>query len=205
MKGRPKGSKNRAFHIWSEEEKEYLKKITPGHHYNEIQELMNKKFKLDFTIDQIKGAIGRYKLSTGITGQFNKGHTPTNKGIKGVIYEGCKKTWFKKGEESINHRPLGSERINVYGYIEIKVAEPHKWKLKHRVVWEEHNGPIPKNHNVIFGDGDKSNLDINNLILVSKKQLLTLNKNNLIQNDADLTRTGLIIADIYNQINKIKS
>lgn len=204
MKGRPIGSKNREFHIWSEEEKEYLKKITPGNYHKKIQELMNKKFKLDLTTNQIKGAIGRCKLNTGITGQFKKGHTPTNKGVKGIINEGSKKTWFKKGNESINYKSLGSERIRGDGYIEIKVAEPHEWKLKHRVIWEEHNGPIPEKHNVIFGDSDKSNFGINNLILVSKKQLLTLNRNNLIQNDADLTRTGLIIADIYDQINKIK-
>lgn len=39
MKGRKQGSKNKVFHIWSAEEKEYLKQITPGHHYKEIQGL----------------------------------------------------------------------------------------------------------------------------------------------------------------------
>ena len=29
---------------WSDEEKEYLKKITPGHHYVEIANMMNKEF-----------------------------------------------------------------------------------------------------------------------------------------------------------------
>jgi hypothetical protein len=204
MNGRPQDSKNKVFHIWSPEEKEYLKQITPGHHYKEIQELMNKKINLEFTMDQIKGAIGRYKLNTGFTGQFNKGHAPANKGVKGVVHEGCKKTWFKKGNRPINHRSIGSERINVDGYIEIKVAEPNKWRLKHRVIWEENNGPISKYHNVIFGDGDKSNLDVDNLILVSKKQLLILNRNNLIQKDADLTRTGVIIADLYQKISEKK-
>lgn len=203
--GRPIGTKNKLLHIWSVDEKEYLKKITPGHHYEEIQELMNNRFNLEFTIGQIKGAISRFKFNTGFTGQFQKGQTPANKGIKGVVYEGSKKTWFKKGNEPINHRPIGSERINVDGYIEIKVDEPSKWVLKHRVVWTENNGPIPKNHNVIFGDGDKSNLDINNLVLVSRKQLLTLNRNNLIKDNADLTRTGVIIADIYLKINEIKN
>jgi hypothetical protein len=205
MKGRPQGSENKIIHIWTNEEKEYLKEITSGHHYKEIQKLINEKFNLNLTMNQIKGAISRYKLNTGFTGQFNKGHIPINKGVKGIVYEGCKKTWFKKGNEPINHRPIGSERINVDGYIEIKVAEPNKWRLKHRVVWEEKNGPVPKDHNVIFGDGDRDNLDINNLILVSKQQMLILNKNNLIQKDADLTRTGVIIADIYSKIGERKN
>ena len=36
---------------WSDEEKEYLKEITPGHHYAEIVELMNKKFDREFTVE----------------------------------------------------------------------------------------------------------------------------------------------------------
>ena len=46
---------------WSDEEKEYLKEITPGHHYVEIAELMNNKFDREFTVKLIKNAIGRYK------------------------------------------------------------------------------------------------------------------------------------------------
>lgn len=191
-------------HIWTDNEKNYLRQITPGHHHKEIQELMNKNFDLNFTIDQIKGAINRYKLNTGFTGQFNKGYEPVNKGVKGVIYEGCKNTWFKKGNKPLNHKPVGSERINVYGYIEIKVAESNKWRLKHQVVWEENKGPIPKGYVVIFGDSNKLNLDINNLVLVSKQQLLIMNRYKLIQNNVDLTRTGIIIADIYGKISEKK-
>lgn len=193
-----------AIHVWSDDEKEYLKQITPGHHYKEIQELMNEKFEYEFSISQIKGAIGRYKLNTGFNGQFKKGNVPANKGVKGVIYEGCKKTWFKKGHAPINHREVGSERINIYGYTEIKVAEPNKWRLKHHVIYEKHNGPIPKGYNVIFGDRNPMNFDINNLILVSKAQLLKMNQHKLIKNDADITRTGVLIADIYLKIGKRK-
>jgi hypothetical protein len=194
----------KTIHIWCAEEKEYLAKVTPGHHYSEIKELMNGKFNFDFTIDQIKNAINRYKLNTGFSGQFSKGHTPKNKGVKGVVYEGCKKTWFKKGNEPVNHRPVRSERINVYGYTEVKVAEPNKWKLKQQLVWEEHNGPIPKGHVIVFGDRDKQNFNIDNLILISKKQLLVLNRNNLIKENTDSTKTGIIIADIYMKINEVK-
>lgn len=204
MPGRVTGSKNKVLHIWSEEEKEYLKQITPGHHHKEIQDLMNKKFKLSLTSEQIKGAISRYKLNTGFTGRFNNTHIPFNKGIKGVCAKGCEKTWFKKGQAPVNHRTVGSERINVDGYTEIKVAEPRKWRLKHNVIWEEHNGPIPKGYAVLFGDRDYDNFNLDNLILVSRRKLLILNRYKLIKNDADLTRTGIVIADIYQKISEIK-
>lgn len=54
--------------IWTEEEKEYLKKIVKGKHHEEITELMSKKFKVNFTISQISAAIKRYNLNTGLTG-----------------------------------------------------------------------------------------------------------------------------------------
>lgn len=196
---RPHESKNKVLHIWSKEEKAYLKEITSGQHYKEIQELMDKEFGLNLTLSQIKGAIGRYKLNTGYTGQFKKGQAAHNKGKKGA--GGWEPTQFKKGQVPANHRPVGSERVNVDGYVEIKVKEPNKWQLKHKVIWEHVNGPISKGYAVIFGDGDRSNLDLNNLILVSRQQLLVLNRNKLIQNDADLTRTGVIIADLYQKIN----
>lgn len=199
---RPKGVKSRNIHLWTEDEKDYLKEITKGSHYKEIVELMNNRFECNFTIRQIKGAIGRYKLNTGFTGRYPKGNIPFNKGTKGLTR--ANRTSFKKGQTPVNHRTVGSERINRDGYTEIKVSEPNKWSLKHKVIWEKYNGAMPKGYAIIFGDRNKSNFNINNLILVSRQQLLILNKKKLIQDDADLTRTGIIIADIDQQIAKRK-
>lgn len=203
MRGRPIGTKNKVLHIWTDEEKEYLKKVTPGHHYNEIQSLVNEKFNQAFTINQIKAAIGRYKLKTGFTGQFVKDSIPFNKGKKGVCAKGCEKTWFKKGSIPKNHRPIGSELINVDGYTLIKVSES-KWELKHRFIWEKANGKIPKGYTLIFADGDKGNFNIDNLLLISREKLLMMNRNNLIQGDADLTKTGAIVADVLIKISERK-
>ena len=165
---------------WSDEEKEYLKKITPGHHYKEILSLMNEKFDREFTVNQIKGAIGRYKLNTGFNGRF------------------------KKGQVSINHKPVGSERIDLDGYTLIKVAEPNKWQLKHRVIYEKAYGPIPPNMAVIFLDKNKRNFNINNLALVSREELAIINKNNFIKENAALSRAGVNVAKVKNKINKLK-
>lgn len=200
--GRPIGSKGKAFHIWTDEEKRYLKKVTPGHHHKEIQALLNKKFNQEFTVGQIKGAITRYKLNTGFTGLFKKDSIPFNKGMKGICPKGSEKTWFKKGQSPVNHRPIGSERIDVDGYTLVKVAEPNKWRLKQQIVWEVNNEPIEKGYVVIFADGNKGNFDINNLLLVSREKLLMMNRNNLIQADAELTKTGTIIADVLIKIGE---
>lgn len=189
---------------WSDEEKEYLKKITPGHHYVEIANMMNKEFDREFTVNQIKGAIGRYKLNTGFNGRFKKGNVPHNKGKKGLYYKGCEKTWFKKGQAPINHKPVGSERIDLDGYTLIKVAEPNKWQLKHRVIYEKAYGLIPPNMAVIFLDKNKRNFNINNLALVSREELAIINKNNFIKENAALSRAGVNVAKVKNKINKLK-
>ena len=188
-------------HKWTEEEKEYLKKVCKGKSRKEIAKIMTKKFNIEFTEKQIIGALKRYGLTTGRIATFPKGHTPWNKGLKGINHGG-KETQFKKGHMPLNHKPIGSERVNVEGYTEIKVKEPRTWKLKHRVIIEERYGKLPKDKIVIFADGDKSNLDINNLLIITRKQQVIMNKYGLVKNDAELTKTGVIIADIIMKINE---
>lgn len=114
---------------------------------------------------------------------IKKGSISANKGKKQTEYmtpeaiERTKETRFKKGQQVWNHKQVGYERINVDGYIEIKVSEPNVFKFKHRVTWEKHNGPIPKGYNVQFKDGDRLNCDdITNLYLISRSvQLKTEN------------------------------
>ena len=190
---------------WSDEEKEYLKEITPGHHYAEIVELMNKKFDREFTVELVKNAIGRYKLNTGFNGRFEKGLIPHNKGQKGVCAKGAEKGWFKKGQTPINHKPVGSERVDAKdGYLLVKVSEPNKWELKHKVIWEKAHGKIPKGYCVVFADQNKRNFNLDNLILVSRAELLIMNRDKLVKKDANLTKVGANIAKIKAKVNEIK-
>lgn len=201
---RPKGSKDKKKqHKWSKEEKEYLALIVKGNTYKDITRLMNEKFAHQLSEEQIKGAIYRNKLTTGTSGHFKKGSIPWNLGLKG--YMRSNKTSFKKGNIPPNYKPVGSERIIKDGYIEVKTEDPNKWELKHRVVYKQHYGEIPKGYNVIFADRDKRNFDIENLMLISKAQMLILNKNNLIYTDKELTKTGVNIANVMLKIREIEN
>ena len=202
--GRPLGVENKGpRHIWSDEEKQYLAEITPGRGYKEIQSMMSCKFGFDYTHHQIKGAITRNKLNTGRTGRFEKGHATWNKGTKGLTKANV--TSFKKGQKSHNYKPVGSERITKDGYCEIKVSDTgRRWKSKHLVVYEKHHGKVPRGSVVIFLDGDKRNFDIDNLHLVTRGQLAMLNKNSLIQKDADLTKTAINVVDLMKKISAME-
>jgi len=189
-------------HYFTLEEAEFLKEHVPGRGNPELTEMFNAHFSLNLGLNQIKAYKKNHKLSSGLDGRFPPKHTPFNKGKKGI--GGWEPTQFKEGNRPWNYQPVGSQRINGDGYVDIKIADPNKWKGKHILTWEAANGPVPKGHAVIFGDGNKRNFELDNLILVSRKQLVRLNQHNLIQNDAELTRTGVIIADIYNKIGARK-
>lgn len=171
-----------------------------------LADLVNETFNLSITAKQMKTWKHNHGLSSELKG--SEGMTPPNKGTKGLYNVGGNKTSFKKGQKPLNYKPVGTERIDRDGYTLIKVSDTgawHKrWKHKHRVMWEKENGPISREHALLFADGNKKNITLDNLILVSRKQLATLNKHNLIQSNADLTRTGIIVADIYSKISERK-
>jgi hypothetical protein len=184
---------------YTSEQVEFLTSRIYGRSYKELIGLFKQQFGTELSFGQLKGFIGNRKLSTGRNGQFEKGFIPFNKGKKGI--GGWEPTQFKKGNKPHNYKPIGTERVNGDGYIDVKVADPNKWKGKYVFVWEKENGNLPKGHAVIFGDGDRRNFSVNNLILVSRKQLMVLNRNKLIQRDADLTRSSVTLADIYLKIS----
>lgn len=190
-------------HKFTKDQGKFIADNVKGLGNKELTERFNKHFKLSLGVNQIKAYKKNNKLSSELNGQFKKGHIPANKGTKG-LHKGGVATQFKKGNTPHNHMPVGTERINGDDYVDIKIAEPNKWRGKHILVWEEHNGPVPEGHAVIFGDGNNRNFEIDNLICVSRRQLLKLNRYKLIKNNADLTRTGVIIADLHQKISEVK-
>ena len=117
-------------------------------------------------------------------------------------------TSFKKGNVPHTYLPIGSESVTRDGYTIVKVSDEgtrnQQWRPKHRLIWEKHHGPVPDGYAIVFGDGDKTNLSIDNLILVSRSQLSVMNTKKLIKNDVELTQAGANIAQLMLAINKAK-
>lgn len=191
-------------HYFTQEEFEFIDRNVEGRTVAELTAMVNEHFGLNLKDSQIRAFMKNNWLCNSVDCRFQPGQTPWNKDKKGVTFGG-KATQFKKGNKPFNWVPIGSERVNGDGYVDIKVADGKKqrnWKGKHILIWEEHNGPVPKGHAVIFGDGNRRNFDPENLILVSRGQLAILNKQGLIKNSAELTKSGIIIADIYKKIGE---
>lgn len=186
--------------IYSDEMIEFLKNIAFGKSTKETTELFNKKFNLQKTIIQISSLMKRKGIKTGRTGHFEKGAIPFNKGMKGQQKSNV--TSFKKGCIPHNYVPIGSERVNSDGYVDIKISE-NKWKQKHRIIWEEVNGPIPRNSCLIFADSNKLNVSLGNLILVTRRELFKMNQEKLIKDRKELTEVGHTVAKLKIKVQDI--
>jgi hypothetical protein len=163
-------------HRYTPEEILYLKDNIAGRSYNEMTNLFNKHFglrgKKKFSFVQIKGALISHGIANGRSGRFLPGYT------------------------SPNRKPVGSECTGGGGYIVVKIADPELWRYKHIVVWEKAHGSIPKGHVIMFADGNKKNLRLSNLVMVSKKEIGVMNRCGLISTHKDLTIAGKLVADI---------
>lgn len=182
---------------FSEEVKGFIKEHVTGLSNSELTDLVNKTFGLNFKVSQISGFKKNNKLRSGLDCRFKKGQVSINKGKRGIHVPGTEKTWFRKGSTPHNHKPIGSERVeNRQGYTLVKVAEPNVWRAKHKIIYEAEHGPLSKGQLVIFLDGDRTNLSLDNLKAISKAESLMLTRRNLRFDDAELTRTATIIAKI---------
>ena len=194
---------------YNESERQFLCEIIPGRSYAEIAEMFNAwlvetgSVNTSITASQVNSFCGNNKISTGRTGQFVKGQLAHNKGKK-KWWIGGETTQFKKGHAPHNYRPVGSTRISRDGYIEVKVADPKTWRQLHVITWEKAHGKVPKGHAVIFGDGDKQNCALDNLVLVTRAQLVRMNQQKLIGVSVELTKTGALVAEVMNKIGERK-
>lgn len=164
--------------IWTSDKIDRLTALYPEHTNLEIALILNSTESavngMAFKLGLRKSA--KFKLEHSSKGFFQKGHRPANKGRKQTEYmsaekiERTKATRFQKGHVPKNHKPVGYERITKDGYIEVKTAEPNVFELKHRLVWIEHNGPIPPGYNIQFQDGNRKNLTIENLYMINRSE-----------------------------------
>jgi len=168
--------------LFTPEQIQFIKDNYKGLSVAEMTDLFNAEFGLGMKRQQIKTAVKNRGINSGLTGQFKKGHKSWNKGTKGLT--GANRTSFKKGSVPANRRPLWDERVCPKdGYIQMKVPEPNpytgfptRYKHKHVYMWEQEHGPVPKGMVVALRDGDKTNCDPDNLMLITRAELLRLNK-----------------------------
>lgn len=144
--------------------------------------------------------------------RFKKGMIPANKGMKQEEFmskealERSIKGRFKKGRLPHNTKPLHSERVTKDGYVEIKIFDEaknkHRYVLKHRYIWEKHNGKIKRGELIVFRDGDSSNLNIENLEKITLKE--NMNRNTIHNYPSEVKETIRLKSKIVKLIKEKK-
>jgi hypothetical protein len=115
--------------------------------------------------------------------QFHSAQTPWNKGTHYQAGGRSAETQFKAGTRNgtaaYNWVPVGSERITKDGYLQRKLTDTGVTRVDfvavHHIIWREAGRTIPPNHALIFKDGDKTNIQLDNLELISRDDLMRRN------------------------------
>lgn len=113
----------------------------------------------------------------GVSGRFPKGNVPVNKGVRSPGYAPGRmsETQFKPGRRP--RIPIGGHRVDPEGFLMRRVTDTgyNDWKFEHRCLWQEANGPIPKGHKLCFKDGDRRNVSLDNLVLLTDAEVMRRN------------------------------
>lgn len=142
--------------------------------------------------------------------RFVKGGSSWNKGISFTAGGRSPETRFKPGNRSGRanelHKPIGFERISKDGYLERKINEDmpfqRRWRAVHLILWEAHHGPLPAGHAVVFKDGDKTHIALDNLALITRVELMR--RNSAHNHGPEIYRLIQLKGAITRQINKRK-
>ena len=111
--------------------------------------------------------------NVGAATRFKPGNQSWNKGKQGWKAGGrSAETRFKPGNRPHTWVPIGTEQIRD-GYLWRKVTDGHgrhDWRQVHVMLWEQHNGPVPKGLILVFRDRNKQNIQLDNLELITRAE-----------------------------------
>lgn len=181
---------------WPSELLPFVRENTKGRTTAELRDLIREELGIDMTEKQVFYFKKNHRLPSGVDTRYPKGNVPWAKGRKMPAGSKHSCTEFKKGQMPHNYQPVGTVIINGDGYLVKKVEDPNKWEFLHRIVWEEHNGPILPGYGVTFLDGDKTNCDISNLRLITNAENGYINSRHLRSEDPEITETALLVAKL---------
>ena len=83
---------------------------------------------------------------------------------------------FKKGHTPTNTNYNGHERVNRDGFVMIRISKGN-YVLKSHLIWNKHNKPLKENEVIRFKDNNKLNCSIENLYKESRTILMSENLN----------------------------
>lgn len=141
----------------------------------ELTALFNQTFETNVSVNAIRKICSRQKIYSDYQGGWKKGQNAWHNGKPTVIPP---KNGFKAGHISPKRKPVGTTYQRDDGLVLIKIADPDEWVFRGYWVWQSHFGEIPEGKVLWHKDGNPANDDISNLELLSRLELLQINRLN---------------------------
>ena len=161
-----------------------------------------KKMVTKYTQEMIEFLRGNaLKYDTGTLAKlFNKKFNAniTSQKIRDIMYSHNISFIKSKPKVTPLTLPIGHEVIERRRNITyIKISNEGRnggaWVRKHRFLWEQVHGIIPKGYIVIFLDKNNFNFELGNLELVKPIEFILLNKYGFHSTDKEITKAGLAV------------
>lgn len=200
---------------WSAQELRRLRELyaeTPA------QDLARLFGRTRTAINQVAMKHGLRKTEDArLRSRFQPGQEPWNKGVPGSTgrHPRSRKNWFKPGRhprQARNYRPIGALRISYGQYLQVKVtddtriAPANRWRGVHVLVWEQHHGPVPAGHIVVFRPGmhttERDRITLDRLECISRAE--NMRRNSVHQHPPELVDLYYLKASITRKVNQIR-
>ena len=194
---------------------DYIRANAWGRSNAELARMFSEKFEIEKNSVQISSVKKRYGIKSGLTGRFEVGSIPFNKGrkVSAQTYEKMKNsnTWYASAHQPHNTMPLNSlkkDSKDGYWYRKYSMTgktKKERWIACHHETWIKAHGPIPKDCIVIFLDGNKDNYALENLALIKRSTNARLNQMHMRYSNSETTRTAITHTQLKEAIWNIEN
>lgn len=149
--------------VYTDEHIDFIRSIANKKLIKDICDEFNEKYGMDKKPHAISNLMQRNGIYNGLQGHASK-LTQFKEGNSYGMNTKPNRTSFRKGMTPYNKLGDYSETVRD-GVVMIKIGG--KWRYKHRYIWEQAYGEIPKGKAILFKDNDKSNVEIDNLFMTT--------------------------------------
>ena len=179
----PEVPRKYANHHYTDEQWQYLRDNIINDEFKELSEKFNSKFGTNICTNTIKRECYRVlKIKRGVNAS------------RAVIGDKNKR---KIGAESCNNGYTTIKINSIRGDKSGREARNKNWCSKHKYVYEQARGEIPKDHIVVFLDNDKTNFSIDNLYCISRKINGVMSGNGWFSTDREVTLTAIKWCELH--------
>lgn len=156
-----------------------------------------------------------YANYVAVADAFNKrfGAEKTERGVQAHCAKFLKlisgRQAYKKGHQTWNNAPVGSESIHSNGYTYVKIKDTgiktQDYIEKQRLIWEQHHGKkVPKGHVIVFLNSDKTDFSIENLYCISRKISTIMVTNGWFTDSREHTLTAIKWCELHFALKDVK-